>query len=126
MNTCIYDKTDKGREEIATRKYQVPSKLRTLLVMIDGRRSMDVLSKNFAGLGQADDAIHELLSQDYITLVGGGPAANEPALAAAMPRPPASARARMLARRNKLAASAHGPATQAGADELDEAELPHD
>ena len=27
MNTRIYDKTDKGREEIATRKYQVPSKL---------------------------------------------------------------------------------------------------
>jgi hypothetical protein len=94
--------------------------------MIDGRQSMDVLSKNFAGLGQADDAIHELLSQDYITLVGGGPAANEPTLAPAAPRPPASARARMLARRNKLAAGAHGPATQAGADELDEVDLPHD
>jgi hypothetical protein len=126
MNTCIYDKTDKGREEIATRKYQVPSKLRTLLVMIDGRRSMEVLSKNFAGLGQADDAIHALLSEDYITLVGGGAAANEPDLAPAAPRPPASARARMLARRNKLAAGAHGPATQAQADEPDEDELPHD
>jgi hypothetical protein len=126
MNSYIYDKTDKGREEIATRKYQVPSKLRTLLVMIDGRRSMEVLSKNFAGIGQADDAIHALLSQEYITLVGGGPAANEPNLAPAAPRPPASARARMLARRNKLAAGANGPATQTEFDELDEGDLPHD
>lgn len=116
MNTCIYDKTDKGREEIATRKYQLTSKLRPLLVMIDGRRPLEALAKNLAGLGLAAEAIDELLSQEYITLVGGGPAANEPELAPAAPRPPASARARMLARsaarQGKLAAGGDGPATE--------------
>lgn len=121
MNTYIYDKTDKGREEIATRKYQLPAKLRPLLVMIDGQRPFEVLAKNFAGLGLAEEAIGELLSHEYISLVGGVPAANEPELAPAAPRPPASARARMLARtaarQEKLAA---GIDTQLMQDEPDE------
>jgi hypothetical protein len=99
MNSCIYDKTAKGREEIATRKYQVPPKLRTLLVMIDGRHSLAALFKNFAGLGLSAESVDELLRQEYIVLVGGGPAANEAGVEA--PRAastPASARARMLAR----------------------------
>jgi hypothetical protein len=120
MNTCIYDKTDKGREEIATRRYQVPPKLRTLLVMIDGRHSLDSLLKNFAALGLSVDDVDELLNQEYITLVSGGPAANEPELEAPAPRPPASARARMLARTRALAArqgqladaDQDGPATE--------------
>jgi hypothetical protein len=118
MNTRIYDKTARGREEIATRKYQVPPKLRTLLVMIDGRHTLGSLLKNFAALGLSEDHVEELLSQQYITLVSGGPepVAPEPEAPAA-PRPPASARARMLARtaarQGKLAdAEREGPATE--------------
>ncbi len=122
MNTFIYDKTDKGREEIATRKYQLPAKLRPLLLLIDGNRPVEVLSKSFAGIGLAEEAIDELLSQEYITLVGGGPAANEPELAPPAPRAPVSARARMLARnaarQEKLAAG--GVDTQLMQDEQDE------
>ena len=114
MHTCIYDKTDKGREEIATRKYQVAAKLRTLLVMVDGRRPVEALATNFAALGLSMENLDELLRQEYITLVAGGPAASEPESEA--PRPPASARARMLARtaarQSKLAdAGEDGPAT---------------
>jgi hypothetical protein len=102
MNTCIYDKTDKGREEIATRKYQVPPKLRTLLVMIDGRQSLESLLKNFAVLGMSKDNVDDLEQQGFIRLVSGGPEADEPdADASPAPRPPASARARMLARTAK-------------------------
>lgn len=110
MSSSIYDKTDKGREEIATRKYQVAPKLRTLLVMIDGRHSLESLLKNFAVLGLSEDNVKELLGQGYITLVSGGPAANEPALEQALARPPASARARMLARNRGQAAR---PGTEA-------------
>lgn len=118
MNTRIYDKTDKGREEIATRKYLLPPKLRTLLVMIDGRHTLGSLLKNFAVLGLSEENVEELVRQEYITLVGGGPEAVAPepeALAA--PRPPASARARMLARtaarQGKLAdAERDGPAPE--------------
>lgn len=104
MNTCIYDKTDKGREEIATRKYQVPPRLRTLLVMIDGRRPLGVLEKDFAGLGLSEASVEELLRAEYITLVSNGVAANEAVLPA--PRPPASAKARMQARTRAAAARA--------------------
>ncbi len=68
----VFDKTDKGREEIATRKYRVPPRLRTLLVMIDGRRSLDELMTNFAALGVTEETFTELLERDLIALAGAG------------------------------------------------------
>lgn len=122
MHSFIYDKTDKGREEIATRKYQVPSKLRTLLVLIDGRHTLEWLLKNVAGLGLNEANVDELLRQEYITLVSGAPAANEPEIeqAPAGPKAPVSARARMLARqaaaRQALAGADHEPEAPAPDD----------
>ena len=84
MKACVYDKTEKGREEIATRKYALPSRLRTLLVMIDGRATLDVVLKNVAGLGLDGESVSLLLAQDYIHLVSGGE--EEDCLAAATPR----------------------------------------
>ena len=112
MHSFIYDKTDKGREEIATRKYHVPAKLRTLLVLIDGRHTLEWLLKNVAGLGLNEANIEQLLQQEFITLVGGAPPADEPEIIDA-PRAPAHARARMLARlaaaRQALAESDYAP-----------------
>ena len=68
MNTSIYDKTDKGREEIATRRHRLAPRLRTLLVMVDGRRPDDELLKNVAGLGLDAGSLRELLEQDFIVL----------------------------------------------------------
>ena len=65
----VFDKTDKGREEIATRKYKVAPRLRTLLVMIDGRRPLAELMRNFAALGVTEDAFTDLLEQDLIAPV---------------------------------------------------------
>jgi len=116
MNTAVYDKTDKGREEIATRKYHVAPRLRTLLVMIDGRLPLDALLKNFAGLGVTQDSIDELLTQDYITLVSGSTQAAAPAPAApAHPRPASTPAARMAARRAAGAAE-HEPAPAASTE----------
>ncbi|MDQ2988637.1 MAG: hypothetical protein M3R60_06005 [Pseudomonadota bacterium] len=98
MNTCIYDKTDKGREEIATRKYHVAAKLRTLLVMIDGRQPLGALMKNLGPLGLFEEHVNLLLSQEYIVLVGGGPVESAADTASPPARAPVSARARMLAR----------------------------
>jgi hypothetical protein len=111
VNSYVYDKTDKGREEIATRKYHVAPKLRTLLVMIDGRHSLGDLLKNVAGMGLTEESVNELLDQQYITLVSGGEAANEPegpadgasASTARLP-PSAAARARLVARNRAAAA----------------------
>ncbi|MGZ5834194.1 MAG: hypothetical protein ACXWKJ_20635 [Telluria sp.] len=84
----IYDKTEKGREEIATRKYQLPPRLRTLLVMIDGRNPLDTVLRNIAGLGLNGESVNLLVANEYIHLVSGGEeAANEPEHPAAGGRP---------------------------------------
>lgn len=104
MGTMVYDKTEKGREEISTRKHGLASRLRTLLVMIDGRHSLDDLLRNFAGVGVTDDSIKELLHDGYIFLASG----SEPEPSAGPPsKLPMSARARQLARRAAGVEGAH-------------------
>ncbi|MES3026121.1 MAG: hypothetical protein V4857_31450 [Pseudomonadota bacterium] len=94
MKTSVYDKTDKGREEIATRKYHVPSKLRALLLLVDGRHTLEVLLKNVAGLGLTQEHMTELLEGEYIVLISGGEVEEVPAEPVARRLPP-SARARV-------------------------------
>lgn len=86
MNTSIYDKTEKGREEIATRKNQLPARLRTLLVMIDGQKSADTLLQNTAALGVDEECLNALAADGFI--VRTGPEEVEPA-PEAVRRPPA-------------------------------------
>ena len=61
-----YNKTDKGREEIAARTFGLPSRMRTLLVMIDGRHPMEELLPKVTGLGLDASAVAELLAQGFI------------------------------------------------------------
>jgi hypothetical protein len=104
MGTMVYDKTDKGREEISTRKHGLASRLRTLLVMIDGRHSLDDLLRNFAGVGVTEDSVKELLHEGYIFLASG----SEPEPSAGPPsKLPMSARARQIARRSAGVEGAH-------------------
>jgi hypothetical protein len=114
MDKHIYDKTDKGREEIATRKYHVPAKLRSLLVMIDGHRSLEVLMKNFGPLGLTAENVSDLLRDEYIFLADAGiepVTEQEQAKAHGL-----SARARMAARRESSARS-HDDIVHAAAGE---------
>ena len=119
----IYDKTDKGREEIATRKYHLAAKLRALLVMIDGHRPLEVLMKNFGALGLAQENVVELLGEGYINLVDAGEPEATPDAVSATPRVAVSARARMVARR---AASAHAHHELHELQELQELKELHD
>jgi hypothetical protein len=118
----IYDKTDKGREEIATRKYHVPAKLRALLVMIDGHRPLEVLMKNFGPLGLTPENVTELLKDEYVVLIDDGEPEPVPESDVAH-KPVLTARARMIARReasarlhheheDELAHATEGPATE--------------
>ena len=106
MDKHIYDKTDKGREEIATRKYHIPAKLRSLLVMIDGRRSLEILMKNFGAVGLSIDHVTELLKDEYIFLADAGLPEPVPEQELAKGHGP-SARARMAARREASARAHH-------------------
>lgn len=88
MTSIVFDKTEKGREEIATRKHQLATRLRTLLVMIDGKQSSDELLKKVSGIGLNAESLAELEKNGFIQ--GVADAAPAPAPAAPTP-PPAQA-----------------------------------
>ena len=64
----IYVKTDKGREEIQTRRNQLPAALRTLLIMIDGKSSAAEILKRVAPMGITPDSLEQLITQGFIAL----------------------------------------------------------
>lgn len=69
MTSPVFDKTEKGREEISTRKYQLPPRLRTLLVLIDGKQSTGELLQKVGGLGLNEQSIVELQENGFIAPV---------------------------------------------------------
>ena len=99
----VFDKTSKGQEEIATRKHGLPSRLRSLLVLVDGKTSVEALIKKVAGLGLSEDSIAELLEQEYIAPHEGG----APALAPVSKEPPPTT---VIHPATAPAASSAGPA----------------
>lgn len=115
MDKHIYDKSDKGRDEIATRKYHLPARLRSLLVMMDGHRPIEVLMKSFGPLGLTVEHVSELVREEFIVLMDDGVREDE-LDPANTHRPGMTARARQLARREMSARAHHqqvdGPHTQ--------------
>lgn len=94
----IFDKTDKGREEISTRKYRLAPRLRTLLVLIDGKHGEEELLKQVGGLGLNEQSIAELLDNGFIAIheqtaavAAAAPAQTDEA--AVVPPPPAASEA---------------------------------
>lgn len=89
MATIIFDKTDKGREEIATRKFQLAPKMRTLLVMIDGKQSVDELLQKIGGLGFTPESLTDLMANGFIHQVAVIESAAAPApIPEPIPAPP--------------------------------------
>ncbi|GAC1324629.1 MAG: hypothetical protein NVS3B11_24360 [Collimonas sp.] len=62
----IFDKTERGRTEIATRGHTVAPRLRTLLLLVDGKTGSDELLKKVAGLGLGQEHLDELLQAGLI------------------------------------------------------------
>lgn len=67
MQVVYFDKTEKGREEIAHRTFHLSAKLRPLLVMVDGKHTSEELLKNVQGLGLTQSHLNSLLSDGFIT-----------------------------------------------------------
>ncbi|MGO4380233.1 hypothetical protein [Pseudoduganella sp. RAF53_2] len=63
---AIYDKTVKGREEIASRCHHLAPRMRSLLVMIDGRHAIDELLPKVSGLGLSEANVQTLLDEGFI------------------------------------------------------------
>lgn len=66
MPNTIFDKTDKGREEIISRKYHLANRLRTLLVLIDGKHAVEDLLQQVSSLGLTKSSLDELEKEGYI------------------------------------------------------------
>ena len=73
MPGIIFDKTDKGREEIISRRFRLASRLRTLLVLVDGKHASDDILSKVSSLGLNQASIDELEQQGFIQRQGMPP-----------------------------------------------------
>lgn len=63
----VYRKTEKGQAEIATRQNQLAMKLRSALIMVDGKRTDEELLRMIPGDGH--DLLQQLRDQGYIEVI---------------------------------------------------------
>ncbi|MGN6388153.1 MAG: hypothetical protein ACTHL1_01455 [Burkholderiaceae bacterium] len=75
MHDMIYDKTAAGRDEISTRQNGLLPRLRTLLLLVDGKTNAEALLKKVAGLGLGETHLEELRQQGFIAAKPEEPAA---------------------------------------------------
>jgi len=66
MSKIYFDKTDKGRVEITNRTYQLSAKFRPLLVIVDGKHTLEELLKSVQGLGLSQAHLDTLESEGFI------------------------------------------------------------
>lgn len=83
-----YRKSPKGTAEIQTREHRLPPRLRSALIVVDGRRDSTELARLIPQ--QSEETLAALLEQGFIEVVGALPA-SAPATPAAAPAAPAAA-----------------------------------
>ena len=111
MREGIYRKTDAGRDEIRDRGRRLSPPLRTVLLMVDGHRTLAQLREVMAGMKAPADALEALLADGLIDAVPSGfdPAGLMGAIGPrAASRPPSVVLAETA---GKVAAAADAPAT---------------
>lgn len=84
--TSVFRKSIKGAEAIASRQPGMPHKVRSALIMIDGKRTVDELAKLVSLLGDPEVFLTELEVSGLIERVQDGPVASVPQ---ALTSPPA-------------------------------------
>lgn len=82
----LYRKTEKGLTEIETRMHRLAPRLRSALIMIDGRRTEDELHRLI--LSQPAETVAVLLEQGYIELVAAVPTRSSPRTSGGTPTSP--------------------------------------
>jgi hypothetical protein len=65
--TDVLVKTDKGVEEVKTRKYRLAARSRILLFMIDGRHAIGEILDQTSKLGMPATALKELIDGEFVT-----------------------------------------------------------
>jgi hypothetical protein len=84
----VYRKSSKGSEAIATRQHGLSPKLRPILILVDGKRTVEEMSRIAQGLGDNGQSLEQLLGDGFIEPVASSvhsaikPAASTPAVPA--------------------------------------------
>ncbi len=71
----VYSKTEAGKREIQDRAHKLPAALRSILLMVDGRRDPSQLRELITGLRAPDDALEQLMLKGLIQRSDGALAA---------------------------------------------------
>jgi hypothetical protein len=87
---AFYSKTDAGRDEIQTRARKLSQGMRSLLLMVDGKRDVASLRVLAAGVHAPPNALDQLLALQLIDVAAGAAGAQVVAPAAAVAAAPAS------------------------------------
>ena len=66
----VYGKTALGLQEVGNRKMKLPPRLRTMLILIDGRQPVLILLEEAGKLGAPADFLDQLLGMGLIEKVG--------------------------------------------------------
>src|SRR5689334_9939434 len=87
MSTTIYQKTDKGQDEIRTRAHHLDQRHRAVLLMINGEKTCDDILVQLQPLGMTQAVFEELEQDGYIRMHEPGTAAvkSAPATVSAAP-----------------------------------------
>ncbi|WP_341675877.1 hypothetical protein [Niveibacterium sp. SC-1] len=85
MNETVYQKSAAGAAEIQARQMRLHPRLRSLLVLIDGKHNVGKLLETVAALGVNEEHIAELARLGLIEAIGAGVAASTVAPVAAAP-----------------------------------------
>lgn len=62
----LYCKSAKGAEAIAKRQHGLAPKLRSMLILVDGKRGFDELARLSQALGESEHLLDHLLEQGFI------------------------------------------------------------
>jgi hypothetical protein len=95
----VFAKTDQGREALTSRPAGLGPRLRSLLIMVDGKRSVGDLDKLLGSEGAAAPLLDQLVEQGWIEGGAAAAPASPPVLTAvveAEPAAPASAPAPLV------------------------------
>jgi hypothetical protein len=74
---AVLKKTEKGVEEIETRKHKLEQKLRTLLIVVNGKSTAADLVKQFEQIGNVQPGLERLLAGGFIEHAAPGTSAAE-------------------------------------------------
>lgn len=81
--TAVFSKTDEGREALTSRPPGLTPRLRSLLIMTDGKRTVGDLDKMLGAVGAAGPLLEQLVAQGWVQGQGGnGSPASSPATGA--------------------------------------------